>query len=382
MDKNIFKEKVSLYSLAKWTNGLAYKDIHFSSKGVPIIKIAELKNGITAQTNYTNGIFSDSLKLHYDDLLFSWSGNPDTSIDIFRYRLENGWLNQHIFKVEPFINKDYFYYLMKSLKPTFVHMASNKQTTGLGHVTISDLKRLEVRLHNESEQQHIVDILGTLDDKIENNDKIIKEISYLIQLKFENLIRKNKTEEKLLTDIFSFQEGPGIRNWQYVDKGINFINIRCINNGDIDTSSMNKISDDEAVGIYKHFLLKEWDLVMSMSGTLGRYAIVRKEHLPLCLNTSVIRFYPKDDFSYFSYMYAYLTSENFITSITLLANGSAQQNVGPTHLKKIRINVPTSETIQDFHQKVFPLIQRIISLRSDNQKINELKNLYLKKFFG
>ena len=113
-----------------------------------------------------------------------------------------------------------------------------------------------------------------------------------------------------------------------------------------------------------------------------RYAIVRKEHLPLCLNTSVIRFYPKDDFSYFSYMYAYLTSENFITSITLLANGSAQQNVGPTHLKKIRINVPTSETIQDFHQKVFPLIQRIISLRSDNQKINELKNLYLKKFFG
>lgn len=162
MDKNIFKEKVSLYSLAKWTNGLAYKDIHFSSKGVPIIKIAELKNGITAQTNYTNGIFSDSLKLHYDDLLFSWSGNPDTSIDIFRYRLENGWLNQHIFKVEPFINKDYFYYLMKSLKPTFVHMASNKQTTGLGHVTISDLKRLEVRLHNESEQQHIVDSMENI----------------------------------------------------------------------------------------------------------------------------------------------------------------------------------------------------------------------------
>ena len=41
-------------------------------------------------------------------------------------------------------------------------MASNKQTTGLGHVTISDLKRLEVRLHNESEQQHIVDSMENI----------------------------------------------------------------------------------------------------------------------------------------------------------------------------------------------------------------------------
>ena len=49
----------------------------------------------------------------------------------------------------------------------------------------------------------MVDILGTLDDKIENNDRIIKELSHLIQLEFETTIRNNITEEKLLTDIFS-----------------------------------------------------------------------------------------------------------------------------------------------------------------------------------
>ena len=203
----------------------------------------------------------------------------------------------------------------------------------------------------------------------------------LIQLEFEKTYRSNTTEEKMLTDIFSFQEGPGIRNWQYVDNGVNFINIRCINNGDIDTSSMNKISENEAFGIYKHFLLNEWDLVMSMSGTLGRYAIVRKEHLPLCLNTSVIRFYPKEDFSYYSYMYAYLTSKEFITSITMLANGSAQQNVGPTHLKKLTIKKPADEIVHKFHEKIFPLIQKLVSIRADNQKFQELKEYYLKKFF-
>ena len=153
-----FEKKVQLYSLAKWTNGLAYKNIHFSTNGVPIIKIAELKNGITNQTQFTNDTFDESVRLRFDDLLFSWSGNPETSIDIFRYRLHNGWLNQHIFKVEPInISKDYLYYLLKSLKATFTHIASNKQTTGLGYVTIADLKRLEVTVHSVEKQQHIVD---------------------------------------------------------------------------------------------------------------------------------------------------------------------------------------------------------------------------------
>lgn len=158
MSSKSFNQYVPVYSLAKWSNGLAFKDIHFSSCGIPIIKIAELKNGITSQTQFTNQVFDDSVKLNYDDLLFSWSGNPDTSIDVFRYRQENGWLNQHIFKVEPIgIDKDYLFYLLKSLRSTFAFIASNKQTTGLGHVTVSDLKRLKVYVHSLAEQQHIVD---------------------------------------------------------------------------------------------------------------------------------------------------------------------------------------------------------------------------------
>lgn len=161
MDNKIFSQNVPLYSLAKWTNGLAYKDFHFSTTGIPIIKIAELKNGITSQTQFTKDFFDESVRLNYDDLLFSWSGNPDTSIDVFRYRMNDGWLNQHIFKVIPQgVSKDYLFYLLKSLQPTFAYIASNKQTTGLGHVTIADLKRLNVNVHSLEEQQHIVDSIA------------------------------------------------------------------------------------------------------------------------------------------------------------------------------------------------------------------------------
>ena len=50
-------EKVPLYDLAYWKNGLAFKNIQFSDKGMPVIKIAELKNGITSQTRFTEQSF-------------------------------------------------------------------------------------------------------------------------------------------------------------------------------------------------------------------------------------------------------------------------------------------------------------------------------------
>ena len=154
---NLCGKRYSLYELATWKNGLAFRKTDFSDSGRPIIKIAELNNGVNSNTSYTNGNFGDEVSLHWDDILFSWSGNPQTSIDVFRYRLKDGWLNQHIFKVTPkkdLVSKDYFYYVLKFLKPVFTKIASNKQTTGLGHVTITDLKRLnliipEIKLQNK-----------------------------------------------------------------------------------------------------------------------------------------------------------------------------------------------------------------------------------------
>jgi len=167
------KKRIPLYDLAVWKNGLAFRDVQFSSKGKPVIKIAELKNGITDQTKFTKDEFDDSVALCKGDMLFSWSGNPSTSIDVFYYDLPSGWLNQHIFKVTPIgIDKRFLYYLLKSHKPIFTAIASNKQTTGLGHVTIKDLKELIVDVPTLEFQIKIAETLGALDDKIENNTKI------------------------------------------------------------------------------------------------------------------------------------------------------------------------------------------------------------------
>lgn len=107
----IFKEKFSspndgfdeipLYDLAEYINGTSFSEDEYSSDGLPIIKIAELKDGITSATQYFVGNKDPKYLIHDSDVLFSWSGNPDTSIDAFIWSHGDGILNQHTFRMVP-----------------------------------------------------------------------------------------------------------------------------------------------------------------------------------------------------------------------------------------------------------------------------------------
>ena len=206
-------KRYSLFELATWKNGLAFKKINFSETGVPVIKIAELNNGIGGTTAYTQQTFSEDVHLCKGDLLFSWSGNPQTSIDIFRFNLDEGWLNQHIFRVTPdekTIDKDYFYFLMKNLKPYFTQIATNKQTTGLGHVTIADIKRMSVVVPSLDVQREIVSYLKPIDDKVELNTAINNNLEQQAQAIYSCMFIEHRQESWItgqLSDLISVKYG-------------------------------------------------------------------------------------------------------------------------------------------------------------------------------
>lgn len=140
----------SLLDQANWVNGAAYKNMHFVDRheGLPVVKIAELKAGVSGQTKFTNTDLGARYRIDDGELLFSWSGNPDTSIDAFVWTGGAAWLNQHIFAVRENDKrtKAELFVLLKWLMPQFAEIARNKQTTGLGHVTKDDMKRLRVVL--------------------------------------------------------------------------------------------------------------------------------------------------------------------------------------------------------------------------------------------
>ena len=421
-------DRVPLYSLARWVNGLAFRNIQFGPFGKPVIKIAELKAGISRQTKFTQQIFDESVRVRPGDLLFSWSGKPETSIDIFWWRGPEGWLNQHIFRVTTARNIDstFFYYLLRYLKPNFIGIARNKQTTGLGHVTKRDLENIEVGVPPLPEQRAIAHMLGTLDDKIELNRRMNETLEEMaralfkswfvdfepVRAKMEGRWRRGESlpgmpaelyelfpdgmvdselgeipagwEVGSLPEFIDFKEGPGIRHWQYTNslEGTRFINIRCIQNGDLHLDTANRIKTEEADGKYAHFHLKEWDIVVSTSGTLGRTAIVRKAHLPLVLNTSVIRFRPVKNRSLFSFLYGYLNSSLFLDEMRMLASGSVQKNFGPTHLKQMRVLCPSLKIIERHEEVASPLYRQVISRRTSSDNLYCLRDYLLPKLIS
>jgi len=381
MDNKIFSKTVSLYSLAKWTNGLAYKDFHFSTTGVPIIKIAELKNGITSQTQFTNDIFDESVKLNYDDLLFSWSGNPDTSIDVFRYRRNDGWLNQHIFKVVPNgVSKDYLFYLLKSLQPTFAFIASNKQTTGLGHVTIADLKRLNVYVHSLKEQQHIVDILGSIDEKIENNEILIQKIEEKVLLEYDRINTFEPLSEIVMSDCFDITIGktPPRNESHWFTK--NSTDVKWLSISDLGKSSVFCFDTSERItpeGISKYNVkvVPKNTVVLSFKLTVGKVAITGCD---MATNEAIAHF-NSSNHCLLEYLYCYLKRYNFDT---LGNTSSIATAVNSKTIKAMHFFIPDNTVLENFHHKTLPLFENIRQLLIENQKLNELKQLYLKKFFG
>lgn len=133
-----------------WVNGAAYKNMHFAKTpdALPVVKIAELKAGVTGNTKFTATDLGEKFRIGRGDLLFSWSGNPDTSIDAFIWALKDAWLNQHIFAVRPNgkMSKAALFTILKFYMPEFAEIARNKQTTGLGHITRKDLDAFSVRI--------------------------------------------------------------------------------------------------------------------------------------------------------------------------------------------------------------------------------------------
>ncbi|MCG6359394.1 restriction endonuclease subunit S [Vibrio fluvialis] len=146
-----------------------------------------------------------------------------------------------------------------------------------------------------------------------------------------------------LPEVIWYQEGPGLRKWQFKSKGLKVINVTNLQESgylDLDRTDRH-ISWDEFEKTYKHFACDEGDLVIASSGnSYCKASIVRACDLPLLMNTSVIRFKPIGEFSK-GYMEVYLKSPYFKDQIDLLITGGAQPNFGPAHLNLIKIPAPT-----------------------------------------
>ncbi|QSV66414.1 MAG: restriction endonuclease subunit S [Aphanizomenon flos-aquae DEX188] len=139
-----------------------------------------------------------------------------------------------------------------------------------------------------------------------------------------------------------FQEGPGLRNWQFADNGIRVICVTNITDKGIDFSSYQKfIEQEDYEKNYKHFTVKKKDLLLSSSGnSWGKVAEYDSDEIVI-LNTSTIRINEHENLCVDRVFLKWILQSFCLREqLGLLMTGACQPNFGPSHLAKTIISIP------------------------------------------
>lgn len=163
----------SLLDIAEYSNGLACQKFRPTDNNyLPVIKIKEMRDGFTSETERVRLDIPDDVKVYDGDVLFSWSA----SLEVMLWAYGEGGLNQHIFKVTSKNGYPRYYYYFQILEyiGIFERMAEARKTT-MGHITQDHLRQSTIALPSTlalpNELAKIIEPI--FDEIVSNNQEIV-----------------------------------------------------------------------------------------------------------------------------------------------------------------------------------------------------------------
>ena len=182
-------EEKPLSSVATFFNGLACQKYPPKNEidKLPVLKIKELSNGITENSDWVSTDVSLEYFVDIGDVIFAWSAS-------LMVKIWNGGkciLNQHLFKVTSTDYPKWFYFLWsKQHLAEFQSIAASHATT-MGHIKRNDLDEAIVLIPSPNELKSMSEIIEPIIDKqIENS----KQIHILTQIR-DTILPKLMSEE-------------------------------------------------------------------------------------------------------------------------------------------------------------------------------------------
>ena len=175
----------NLYAIADPINGLACQKHRpkENEKALPVVKIKEMHEGITEETELVSVNIPAKHKIFDGDILFSWSA----TLEVMYWFGGDAGLNQHIFKVVPIngFSKEYVYHQFSAYVINFVKMAEARKTT-MGHITSDHLEQSRIVLPPSEIVQAFSEIVAPIHEKIgqcqKENRELIKLRNWLLPM--------------------------------------------------------------------------------------------------------------------------------------------------------------------------------------------------------
>jgi len=177
---------------------------------------------------------------------------------------------------------------------------------------------------------------------------------------------KNNYPTKKLEDVCNFQNGFAFKSSHYSDSGYFVMRITNVQDGYIELNNPKYIKVDES----NNFILNKGDILMSLTGNVGRVGVVQESHLPAVLNQRVARInILYQEVLDKKYLFYFLQSPTFFSKVVSGGKGMAQQNVSTKHIKNLEIPLPPLEEqkkIVKVLEEKLGKIDEMIKLRKEN----------------
>ena len=369
-----------------------------SNKGIPFVTISNIKDNSFDFTNcmHVPQSYYDNLlakrKPQKGDILYSVVGSFGIPVLIkenvkFTFQRHIAILRPNPHIVEP----AYMYYSMLS-KAFFLQADAAAIGAAQRTISLSSLQNLTINLPDLPTQRRIASILSAYDDLIENNRRQIKLLEeaaqrlyreWFVELRFpghENTKIVDGVPEGWMKgtvdNIVKLLSGYPFKSSEYVSSGkYRLITIKNVKDGEFSPDNVDYI-DQLPDKVPSHCILTEGDILLSLTGNIGRVCIVNGYNY--LLNQRVAKLQTLHP----AYAYCMFRSKEMLNKMTALSNGVAQQNLSPIRAEKIRILIPSSNLLFQFKNIVEPIISQIILLNNQITFACEARDRLLPELMG
>jgi len=263
-------------------------------------------------------------------------------------------------------NVDFLYYLIQTKKNDLIRKSCG--STFL-EISANEVRKIQVSIPSDVEQQKIAGLLSLIDERIATQNKIIEDLKKLKSAISKHLfVRKDLLETTIcLSDIATLKNGYAFQSGMYNALGkwkiLTISNVsgeRYIN--DKDCNCIIKLPND----IQDHQVLKEGDILISLTGNVGRVSLCKDGDYLLNQRVGLLQLAKNVDQEF---LYQILSSQRFENNMIACGQGAAQMNIGKGDVESFVL--PYSSNVNNIR-----LVAKILHLY-DECVINELRRLIL-----
>ena len=287
------------------------------------------------------------------------------------------------------------YYLLK-YKKNDIELIANGST--FQEVSGTALKNFEVSIPPLDEQRKIAGILSALDDKIELNNKINRNLEAQAQaifkswfIDFEPFKNGKFIDSELgkipegwkvyrlseLCEIITKGTTPTTLKRSFKNKGINFIKAENISNNHLIDKTKLAFIDIQTHELLSRSQLKPFDILFTIAGTIGRFAIVLPDIIPANTNQAIAIIRCKDIYTLL--VYSMFLCGNHLTYFNSKVVQAVQANLSLSTIGSLPMLLPPKAVVERYISIVYPLFKLTFDNSDESSHLAQLRNALLPK---